>query len=74
MIATAKLVTPVRTAEPSTTELIGIVRRRRSTAGRLDALSRLERERSRLVRQTEWRAGHRTALETGVDTIPVTPS
>lgn len=74
MIATANLVTPVRAAEPSTTELMGIVRRRRSTAGRLDALSRLESERSRLVRQTEWRAGHGSAMDAGVARNPVTPS
>ena len=54
-------------------ELLGIVRRRRSTAGRLDALTRLESERSRLARQSEWSAGRGSTSFPGQHGTPETP-
>ena len=74
MIATVPTSATSPVVGPLTVELMGVVRRRRSTARRLDALTRLETERSRLARQSEWTAGRGTILDATVRGIQVTPS
>lgn len=73
MISTVPTTAAPPAAGPPAAERMGVVRRRRSTAGRLDALTRLEGERSRLARQAEWSSGRAVAPEVVAGT-PVRPS